>query len=270
MDRLAATNRCQLFEYIANKVWNKVISNHAAKIDVPEIGITKDIITDIRMHYTGILNFGVWSNPGYNESLNGSDIDIFVETTTGNFIWYALQAKVLHLNGKYRDLDRIRGGEYQWDKLNRLAETAGCISQYLLYNGVKNFTYSGLDKCNRAFNETQFGCSLVETNDIKKISSLNSSPAFLDFQPKHAQPWRVIVCCKHDNHKQTLYNISQIKKAVEHYPLVEGNKDILKRDNIEQQTNSNVNAINNFSENISRTPYCRIVIRTTNSLHQSK
>lgn len=266
MRNLAATNRCHLFEDIADEIWAHVIYNHRAGMDVSEIGITKDIIAAIRNHFNTIPNFGVWANPGYNEDLNGSDIDIFVETTTGNFIWYALQAKALRLNGRYQDMAGIRGGEFQWDKLNRLANQAGCISQYLLYNGVRDYKYSGQDKCNRTFSETQFGCSLVSTIDVERISLLRN-PTFRDFHPLFVQPWRVIVCCKHDNNKQTLYNISQVKRAVDYYPISFGNTNILRQDDIGQKQNDlNVNAINNFSERTGRTPYYRMVIRTTRSL----
>jgi hypothetical protein len=81
MRNLAATNRCHLFEDIADEIWAHVIYNHRAGMDVSEIGITKDIIAAIRNHFNSIPNFGVWSNPGYNEDLHGSDIGTTLEWT---------------------------------------------------------------------------------------------------------------------------------------------------------------------------------------------
>lgn len=266
MYHISATNRCHLFEDIAEHVWQHVIYNHQAGMNVSEIGITADIISIIRNHSNRIPNFGVWANPGYNEALYGSDIDIFVETTTGNFIWVALQAKALRRDGIYHDMAGIRGGEYQWQKLERLEKQAGCITRYLLYNGVSNFQNYGSDQCNRNFHEPQFGCSLVDKSQVASVSVLRN-PTFYDFHPKYAQPWRVIVCCMHDTSKNTLFNISQIKRAVDYYPTAFGNTNILREDDIGQKQNDfNVNAINNFSENVGRTPYYRMVIRTTTGL----
>lgn len=266
MRNLAATNRCNLFKDIADEVWAHVIYNHSARTEVSEVGVTNDIIAAIRNHYNRIPNFGVWANRGYNEIIHGSDIDIFVETTVGNFVWYALQAKVLKLNGRYDDMATIRGTNRQWDKLNELSEKTGCISRYLLYNGVAHYHYLGSDNCHSSFHETQFGCSLVDTKTVEQIALLRN-PTFCDFHPKHAQPWRVIVCCVQDTKNNTLFNVSQIKDAIGNYPVSSGNTDILTQDNVGQKLNDlNVNVINQFSESVGRNPFYRMVIRNTTSI----
>lgn len=271
MINLAATNRCSLFEDISEEVWQHLIHNHSASMDVSEIGITKDIISSIRNHSNRIPNFGVWANPGYNENVYGSDMDVFVETTTGNFVWYALQAKALRTNGRYQDMAGIRNGEYQWDKLNRLSTLAGCITKYLLFNGVSDYTYSGRDFCNRNFDQRKFGCSLVEPSKVEEISLLRN-PSFRDFHPTHAQPWRIIVCCTQDTTKTTLFNLQQVRNAVSSYPAVSGNTNVLGQGNDSNNVNSdnsnqNSNAINNYSESVNWTPYYRVVIRTTTGLN---
>ena len=169
MINLSATNRCKLFEEIANSIWTHIIHNQRVSVNVSEIGITMDIIASIRTHSTSIPNFGVWANPGYNENVFGSDIDVFVETKMGQYIWYALQAKVLAKSGRYRDIKTKRAGEYQWKKLDRLSAVSGCISKYLFYNGVSNYHHFGFDTCNRSFDEKQFGCSIVDTNKVENV-----------------------------------------------------------------------------------------------------
>lgn len=268
MVNLAATNRCILFEEIAEHVWKHVIHNHSASMDVSEIGVTKDIISSIRNHANRIPNFGVWANPGYNEDENGSDLDVFVETTTGQFVWYALQAKALRQNGRYQDMAGIRGGDYQWDKLNRLAQQGGCISRYLLYNGVSSYKHSGNDKCNRIFNEPQFGCSLVETSKVQHFALLRN-PKFEDFHPANARPWRTILCCLHDLGQATLFSGLQIKRALDYYQTQVDVTNISqeeRNDNAERLNDLGANAINNISEGAGWTPYYRVVIRTTAGL----
>lgn len=266
MLNISSTNRCKLFNLIAEEIWEKIIFNHSTGINAAEIGITNDIIAKIRYHHNHISNFGVWSNPGYKETNYGSDIDIFVETSPGNFIWYALQAKVLKQNKRYDDMAGIRKDEYQWNKLERLESQSGCIGKYLLYNGVKDYSYSGKDFCNRKFIEPQFGCSLVDPEVVEKIA-LKRKPTFDDLHPQHAKPWREIVCCKHDLSKHTLFNVTQIKRAVDYYPILFDDTNILEQDDIEERRNDlNLDAIRQLSEINNRTADYKIIVRRTDSL----
>src|SRR5687768_1323185 len=113
MYRLEATNRCHLFELIAKEVWDSIVHNHRTGVPRSEIGITDDIVAVIRRHHNENDNFGVWANQATNEERYGGDIDIFVETEINQFLWYALQAKILKVDGRYERLIEKR----QWQKL---------------------------------------------------------------------------------------------------------------------------------------------------------
>lgn len=269
MYQLSRTNRCKLFEDIADTVWNNIIYNHRVGVQVREEGPTNDIIAQIRNNALSYPNIGLWANNAYNEPVHGNDIDIFVETTNGNFVWWALQAKVLKVNQTYEGIATLRGGEYQWDKLNRLAKNAGCIVRYLLYNGVRGYNISKKDSCNRSFNAPQFGCSLVKTDEMERKALQPGNPRFKDFHPELADPWRVITCCrsKIDGGETTLFSFKQLKNALDYYPEVIGNKDVISDyfDN-EKSNNYSDNVINDMSEKIERKPFYRMVIRTTSSL----
>lgn len=266
MFNIQSTKRCHLFEEIASHVWAHIIHNHNAGIEVSEIGITNDIASIIRNHYTRIPNFRVWSNPGHKESVNGSDIDIFVESSVGSFVWYAFQAKVLKLNGKYSDISGTRGGEYQWDKLNRLSIKAGCRSRYLFYNGVSGFNSSTMDQCKRQFLEPQFGCSIVDVPTVMSIAQ-NRNPSFNDFHPSAAQPWRVIVCCFQKKKGNTFYSIEQVKNSVKYYEGEPTQIMFQSEDNISTVQNEfGPNAINEFSMDVERIPFLRMVVRSTAGL----
>lgn len=269
MRNLSATNRCFLFEEIAEEVWHDIVYNHRERVQVNEPGKTNDIVALIRNHARRNLNFGLWSNNGYNEAIHGSDIDIFVETSADNFIWFALQAKVLKLNGTYDGMDTLRNGEYQWEKLQRLSDKTGCVSKYLLYNGVDNYNYNGSDLCNRPFDELQFGCSLVDKCDVERVS-LCKTPTFNDFHPNFAQPWRVIVCCWKSFEKEIKYYSSkQIKSSVrKYYPILDRNLLVNLDQDTEFEDDSEI--INKLSEEENHEPMLRMVVRNTTSLMKIK
>ena len=266
MHILNASHRCDLFKQIADEVWKHIINNHTYSTQVSEIGITNDIIATIKRHASTIPNFGVWARHGINEKKYGSDIDIFVETVKGQFVWYALQAKVLRIGNKYDKLSNIHGTNYQWDKLDLLNALTGCITKYLFYNGVKDYSFKGTDSCNLIFIESQFGCSLVECSVVKRISLKKTNPSFFDFHPKYADPWRTIVCCYKDV-KSTLFSLTQIKDAVSYYEKDFGADLITTSDDILPLNDSPVSIIHNSNQEVGRDPIFSVVIRTTESLN---
>lgn len=277
---LHKTKRCTLFEKIASDTWRDLIADHSVGIQVNEPGTTNRIIAQIRRSTLAFPNIGVWANNGFLEKYFGSDMDIFVETTKGRYVWWALQSKVLRLNGSYEGVSTPHGTEYQWNKLNRLANIAGCEVRYLLYNGVAAYSHKGIDNCNRDFNEDQFGCSLVKTKDVERIA-LTKTPTFNDFHDSLAQPWRIITCCpynpinqnkrKNDSENKIYYSLSQIREAVEYYPEVGENFEIIYDEKEKEPVNElPLDAINIFSESIERKPAFRLVVRSTSSLSNHK
>lgn len=269
MALLHSSKRCRLFIKIAEDIWNLVIRNHRTNTQANEPGITNNIIAEIRDNVLSFPNIGVWANNGFREIDHGSDIDVFVETVPGVYIWWALQAKVLRLNGRYEGVSDLHRGEYQWDKLVKLSTISGCVSRYLLYNGVSDFVFNSLDTCSRQFNESQFGCSLVKIDYFKRIA-LERNPNFSDFHPDLAEPWRIITCCINSirGEKVTLYSAAQIKKAISYYPDSNKTSDFIRELKENQSVNDfSENFINEISEELERKPEFRIVVRTTESIY---
>ena len=281
---MSGLHRCKLFEDIAEDVWKRVNMAHDVGINLNECGLTKDILVDI-LHYNklGVPNFDVYARPSYDEPTYGSDMDVFIEVRDGQYIWIALQAKLLKKNKRYDTLRDTSDGTMQWDKLTRLEAVTGCKSYYLMYNGHATFQHTGNDACSRPFIESQFGCSLVEPQDIKKVASLkdtrgrNINPLFKTIHPKLAQPWRVLVCCFHNLDELTLYSTGEILGSNADRVLVKS--EILSDDISIEDDSSAGNQANSpdFSEgtddrilNGSReanwNPDLRIVIKTTTSL----
>jgi hypothetical protein len=226
---LHLSDRCRLFEQIADSVWAKIIRAHTVGIDPREEGITADIIIDI-LHYNmaHTPNFDVYATPGWNEQTYGSDMDVFVETAPNQYRWFALQAKILKQNDRYTTLRDSSDEVMQWDKLNLLEALSGCKAYYLLYNGKDDYTYTGRDECGRSFRESQFGCSLVEPSVIKKLANRRNTrgtryinPRFTDVHPDEAEPWRVLVCCYQDTNDFTLYSAEQIVASNPNFKPIE-------------------------------------------------
>jgi hypothetical protein len=215
-----ATDRCQLFEGISREVWNRIILAHDIKVDLPEIGITSDIIVEIlQFSKYHLANFDVYAKTGWNENVYGADIEIFIETNVNEYIMFCLQAKVLKKNNRYDTLRDSSDGIMQWDKLILLEAVSGCKSYYLLYNGRNGYNRNLLDQCRNSYTEEQLGCSLVEPNYIKTFATKKSSsgryinPTFEDIHPTYAQPWRILTCCLHDRTKFKIYSMEEIVKS---------------------------------------------------------
>lgn len=214
---ISATDRCTLFKAIAANVWDRTKCAHEVDINIPEIGITADVLIDIlQFSKNNISNFDVFARHSWNENTYGSDIDIFVETTLDNFRWFALQAKVLKKNNRYDTLRDSSDGVMQWDKLKLLEGVSGCKAYYLLYNGMRQFSFNDTDECNENFDERQFGCSLADVGVIENLANTTSAngrfirPKFEDIHPHNAQPWRILTCCYHDTQKYKLYKLNEI------------------------------------------------------------
>ncbi len=270
MSYLSNSRRCKLFEEIANNTWKHVIRNHSTGVQVSEVGKTNDIVAEIRASHLADNNIGVWANPGHLEIENGSDLDIFVETKVGMFVWWALQAKVLKRDGTYKGLTTLHGREYQWDKLRRLSEQTGCFSRYLLYNGLADFRMYMDDQCNRRFDEDQYGCSLVRLDDMEAIA-LDRVPRFRDFHPIYAEPWRIIPCCyiNPSRLKTQTYSLAQIQDSVKYYEAAKGNPELFETGETMIDPKGNdiaIDAINKFSEEHGREPIARMVLRSTAAL----
>jgi hypothetical protein len=274
MTFLSGSRRCRLFDEIASNTWRHVIRNHRTGVQVSEMGRTYDIVAEIRDSYLADNNIGIWCNPGFKEIEHGSDLDVFVETRPGIFVWWALQAKVLMKDGAYKGLKGLHNGQYQWDLLKRLEERAGCFTRYLLYNGVANYSHENVnDGCNRPFEPDQYGCSLVETTTFMDIA-LSKVPRFRDFHPDHAEPWRIIPCCLVSTKREdlTYYSLAQVKNSMNYYtPAKENPQFFFDEDSLELNSSElnryPVSAISNFSEGVGREPIARMVLRSTVSLN---
>lgn len=292
-----AMKRCQLFEDIASKVWNRIIRKHNFGRDELEENVTDDIITDI-LEYNSLdpKNFDVYAKDGKLEKDFGSDLDLYIEVKPGYYRWFALQAKILKSDNAYHGLNHTSAKIHikQWVKLRRLERFSrgGCKSYYLLYNGKSTYNRRIISACRPEVitNSDQYGCSLVEVEVIKHFASYRqkgakrkwiiNNPTFENFHPRFARPWRELVCCYLEKNIEevVLYSYHDIIKSCNNYSYLEGKEIIFKRDTTGGDTD-NKNKENNESEDneiivISREakwePKYKIIVRTTSNLEENK
>jgi hypothetical protein len=286
MSFLSTSARCKLFEDIAEKVWKRISLAHEVNVNLSEIGITSDIMVEILQYNKGLTNFDVYVKKADNEKLYGNDIDVFVETNINEYRWFALQAKILKTSGQYDKLRYPSGGSLQWDKLLLLEGVSGCESYYLLYNGdgKNTYNYTGTDECGRTFSESQFGCSLVKTSDVRRIASRTNTKgqfikaSFNTFHHVLAEPWRILTCCYHQTAGKELYTLEEIKESTFNFKLITTIIDDEENEEAEEDENENEkDEINNVNLNIDNpiskasqeakwNPGLRLVIHRTDNL----
>lgn len=277
MKKLHEPKICRFFEEIAESTWNRIIEAHEVGVDLPEIGITADILVKILQYSKSTLpNFEAYAKKGWNEKKYGSDIDVFLEVGRGQFVWFALQAKILKKDNRYTTLRDTSDTVMQWEKLALLESLSGCKGYYLLYNGIKGFNFHGNDSCSNSFSESQFGCSLVEPTIIEKLANIKKggryvNPTFQDIHPDNAEPWRTLVCCNQNIFERELYLLNEILGSDSSFYKLEEvvpKKEKFEEDPSYKDSEENIeliinNRINGYSRLSGWNPLLRLIIYTT-------
>lgn len=191
---------CELFQLIAETVWDKVSRNHARGNRLSEEGITRsDIIGVIQDYVFNNKTTNIFAQKSINEVQRGADLEMYLEQENRKYLRILLQAKLLEPDGFYKDLDRFAGSTQnrQYDVLEFYARKTKSMSFYLMYNGLLGYTYNGLD-CAGKYNEKQLGCTVVKPSEIKKHCEQNQTGR-VDFEINNTPlglPWRFLTCCK--------------------------------------------------------------------------
>ncbi|MBW8243160.1 hypothetical protein K1F50_10140 [Muricauda oceani] len=262
------TSLCQLFIRISEAVWHKIAAYHNLGIEVPEIGLTADLIYELTNWGNITGKADCYIRKAFDESVNGNDVELYIKNNMGTYDHYALQAKVLKNDKKYKGLDTgyKTSSKYQWDKLYDYAKSNGCLPFYLLYNGNTNITFPYLKKY-WFFDERQFGCSIVEPRVFQYFYKRKTkTPTYTQITPKYAYPWTALTCSKSSRHKmasssqQQNYrakSIGEIKNSLSGYKKV----DSLENENPSSETNLS----NELYSYDTWNPIAKIIIDNTDS-----
>jgi hypothetical protein len=194
-------NLCDYSSYLSQRVYNHLSRVFSYELSFAELGMTDHFVLDlVRFSHLVSSSIEVYKTAWPIESVFGNDMDLFVGDGTGQYYWYALQAKVMAHNGDFEDLKiKVKGELQQWHKLLLHERLFGSQAFYLLYVG-KSKTNSPASRptktdCHGVAPIRDYGLSLVKAEDILKIVTRTTPMKFSEVFPDHVEPLRSIFCC---------------------------------------------------------------------------
>jgi hypothetical protein len=192
-------DKCQLFQNIAETVWDLLARNNERGNRLDERGITGDrVVSSIQDEVNRSSRFNIFAQKTPNEVNTGGDLELYVEDGYRRFTRILLQAKTSETNGNFTNLDRESGstGRKQYDTLQQYATRINSSCYYLFYNGIPNYHFPGKD-CVGMHDENQFGCAIIDVNYIKDYCESNNTGSILRSSFNHpiGRPWRFLACC---------------------------------------------------------------------------
>lgn len=194
---------CDYSSYLSQRVYRHLSDVFRYELSFSELGMTDHFILDLVRftHRRSPATIKVYKTSWPVETAFGNDIDLFVGDGTGQYDWYALQAKVMSHEGEFNDLKvKVKGELHQWHKLLLHERLFGSQAFYLLYVGKSktNFppTRPTKQDCHGVVAPIgDYGLSLVKALDIYKTVTRTTPMKFSDVFPDLVEPLRSIFCC---------------------------------------------------------------------------
>lgn len=238
---------CNEIRHFSSAVFHFLTEVFSYGISFSELGLTDHLILHIARtsRIAGLQDVEIYK-VGWNiESVYGNDLDLFIQNSSGNFNWYALQAKVMSANGVYSDLKQKNQPIQQWQKLQTHESLFGSKAFYLLYNGqfsqtINNITLTRSD-CIGIPPLSELGLGIVEADDIANLRTgmTPSHPiSFNQVCPDYIDSLRKLFCCinnlpptkrqfskdeiKTDGYQKSFYNENFVASKLEETSLPEG------------------------------------------------
>ncbi|TPG64631.1 DUF6615 family protein [Hymenobacter nivis] len=198
---------CDYSSYLSQRVYRHLSDVFRFGLSFSELGLTDHFILDLARfsHRSRSATVKVYKTSWPVETAFGNDIDLFVGDGTGQYDWYALQAKVMSHEGEFNDLKiKAKGEFHQWLKLLTHERLFGSQAFYLLYVGKSktNFPTTGPTKkdCNGVAPIGEYGLSLVKALNIHKTVTRTTPMKFTEVFPDLVEPLRSIFCCPRPLH----------------------------------------------------------------------
>jgi hypothetical protein len=132
-------NICNYTSRFSRNAFRHLSEVFGYELSFSELGMTDLFVLDLVRFSQQVAPFQVevYKTSWPVEKPYGNDIDLFVQDATGQYDWYALQAKVMSHEGVFNDLKVKKPGtiEEQWHKLLLHEYLFGSQAFYLLYVG---------------------------------------------------------------------------------------------------------------------------------------
>ena len=181
---------------VSDDVWNRLKQSREFDVRLGEETLT-DILTLDFTRLSGGHKVKIRQTEKHEEAQNGADLEIFVNIGGGSAFRYAVQAKKLYPEGKYRYLKAKAGksGPFQLDVLEAAAKANGILPYYLLYNYVDRVNTDQHWHCCQSPDENQFGCTLVPSWRVRQAID---PPCCRTFKFLHSFPEALPFRCRFD------------------------------------------------------------------------
>lgn len=202
-NRKAPMGICDYTGYFSRRVFHHLSEVFDYELGFSELGMTDLFVLDLVRfsHQMASSQVKVYKTSWPVEKPFGNDIDLFVQDASGQYDWYALQAKVMSHEGTFNDLKVKKPGtvEEQWHKLLLHEHLFGSQAHYLLYVGKSKTNFPTalptLVDCRGQASMAEYGLTLVKALDIMNTVASSNPMLFSDVFPGLAEPLRSIFCC---------------------------------------------------------------------------
>ena len=198
---------CNNIKEFSKNVYDFLTRVFSYNLNFSELGITDHLVFSIvqNSHLYRLQNVEIYKMPWTIESVYGNDLDLFIEDRSGNFNYYALQAKVMSANGAFMDIKFKNTPIQQWNKLLQHEADFGSKTYYLLYCGQSRRppnAYPTREDCIGIPTLKEYGTSIVETHVIKDIREVQlttyANLYFRNVFPDNVDSLRKLFCCVDD------------------------------------------------------------------------
>ena len=185
-------------ERVAERTWSTLRLAKQLRARFGEETLTDLLVLDMLPHQR---TKGFWLRPTrkLDEGWCGADLLVAVRHQTGRWSRFALQAKKLYPDDRYRMLSRVTESLDQLEKLEEFARQFHALPLYLLYNHSNTAERSEhWNCCKQSFDECQLGCTLVPSWHIRRMLCRPPPPRDFDsaHRVKQARPWRCAFDCQ--------------------------------------------------------------------------
>ncbi|PFC15085.1 DUF6615 family protein [Bacillus cereus] len=248
----------KIFEKLAVDTWERIKYGEQLGCRQGEETITDINLLEIMRAQLGDVI--VHKSHKGNEAITGLDWEWWIGSNTQGWWRYAVQAKKLSPDWKYKKLRHKVKGKKQIDILEIYAQANNCIPLYCFYNylnlggGImQNFWH-----CNLPYNEEQLGCTIVPIDIVRNAYKSGADKSFFALHSNNrALPWRCLVKCNHFNSFNSLHTPNPL--AGEGYENVKP-YEIKKEDILRSQSNPNL-----YNKSIEISPKRILIIDVGNS-----
>lgn len=182
-------------ERVAERTWTTLKRASQLRVRFGEATLTDLLVLDMLPH-EGIRGFWLCPTTTPAEGRCGADLLVAVRHQAQLWSCFALQAKKLYPDDRYRMLNRVAESKRQLERLESFAQQFHALPLYLLYNHCSTANREDHWHCSRRFSRAQLGCTVVPICHVRRMLCRGRRR---DFDRAHrnrqSRPWRCVFDC---------------------------------------------------------------------------